>query len=146
MNHRASLKPVRQQAIVYALLSAVSFILNLGLTALLHEVVGLSSFVAVPIAMIVITFFNFCTLKLFIFDQSNGKWRHQLAGFIASIAGFRGVEYLCFTLFHGLFALPYLPVYSAILLASAVCKFVFLRSVLFTNRDKNPPIAQASPS
>lgn len=135
----------QQQAVRYALLSGLSFAGNLGLVVLLHEVIGLSSYLAVPIAMLCVTLFNFCTLKLAIFTQANRHWSRQLAGFLASIAGFRLAEYLCFLLLHGGLALPYLPAYGAILIVSAGCKFLFLRNILFAASGKTSHTSEPSP-
>lgn len=121
----------RQQAIRFALLSLLSFAGYLGLTALLHEGFGLPSLAAVPVAMACMTLFNFLTLRLAIFHANDQPWLKQLAGFIASIAGFRAAEYAGFVLLHGLLGLPYLITYAGILATSSICKFLFLRHVLF---------------
>lgn len=119
------------QVFNYALLSAVSFAGNLGLTVWFHEWAGVSSFLAVPMAMALITLFNFYAIKLFVFKNGWHQWGKQLIGFIASIFAFRLAEYIAFVVFHGLMAVPYTPAYAFILAVSAACKFFFLRQVLF---------------
>ena len=125
---------IHHQAIRFGALSAVSFTGYLGLTALMHEVIGISSFIAVPIAMGCMTAFNFFTLKLAVFPKTEQHWFKQFLGFVSSIAGFRVLEYAAFVVLHGLMLLPYLPVYASILAISAICKFLFLRNILFAPR------------
>lgn len=146
MSDKAPEQPaLRFQAKRFVVLSAISFAGYLGLTALLHEQLGVSSYIAVPISMACITLFNFFTLKLFIFPSSELHWLKQLAGFITSIAGFRVAEYIAFLLLHGLIALPYLPAYATILGASAACKFLFLRTVLFAGPKQASVLPEPTP-
>lgn len=130
-----------QQATRFALLSALSFAGYLTLTALMTEVIGLSSYLSVPIAMLCITLFNFLTLRLFIFAPTGKGWFQELFGFVASIAGFRVAEYAAFVLLHGFLSMPYLWAYAGILAASAVCKFLFLRNILFASTPTPTPEA-----
>jgi|GEM_PF-1875988 len=127
-------KTVKRQAFYYAVLSAVSLVGNLGLTALLHEMLGVSTWLSVPVAMTCMTLFNFFTLRVFIFDTHSSPWYLQLSGFVASIAGFRAMEYVAFLFLNCLLMIPYLPAYVGILLISAICKFLFMRQVLFAKR------------
>ena len=83
---------------------------------------------------------NFCVLRLFVFEQTGQSWRKQLAGYLASIAGFRAAEYGVFLLLCGVLALPYLPVFPLVLVVSLVGKFVFLRGMVFSG----PSAAHAS--
>jgi putative flippase GtrA len=136
-------KSLSDQALRYLLLSGLSFGGNLGLTVLLHEWIGLSSLVAVPIAMVFVTLLNFVTLKLFIFNHGEQGWAKQLGGFVASIAAFRVTEYAAFVVIHGLLGTPYVIAYASILTASAVCKFLFLRNILFAG--PRPPVSLTEP-
>ncbi len=145
MNPSPRANPLKRQALAFAVLSAVSFVGYLGLTALFHEVLNISTWLSVPIAMTCMTLFNFVTLRLFIFDNHAGRWTVQLAGFLASIVGFRAAEYACFLLLSGVLSIPYLPAYAGILLVSAVCKFVFLRQVLFAQKTTSPVLAETTP-
>ena len=145
MSDRPASRAIHAQALRFAALSVLSFAGYLGLTAFLHEFVGVSSYVAVPIAMACITLLNFYTLRLFIFDNAGRQWLTQLAGFLASIAGFRVAEYGCFLLLHGLLGFVYLYAYAVILFASAICKFIFLRSVLFAPVRPATPFVEPTP-
>jgi putative flippase GtrA len=136
-------KPIRTQAFRFALLSGMSFVVNLSMTFALHERVGLSSLIAVPIAMACVTAMNFAALRWFVFGHDGRSVWHQFAGFVGSIAGFRLVEYAAFALFHGVFGSPYLTTYAAILVASLIGKFVLLRGTVF--RTHKPPAEAAAP-
>lgn len=128
----------------YALLSAVSFVGNIGLTVGFHEWAGISSFLAVPMAMTLITLFNFFSVKCFVFKNGWHQWGKQLTGFIASIFAFRVAEYVAFVLLHGLMAVPYTPAYAFILALSAGGKFFFLRQVLFVQPPRTTLYRPAS--
>ncbi len=141
----AGKRTLRSQATRYALLSGISFAGNLGLTVLLHEIVGLSAYLAVPIALITMTLFNFFTIRHVVFTDAAGGIVKQFTGFVASIAGFRAAEYVGFVLLHGVFIVDYLPACAAILAASAVCKFLFLRRVVFAIPRSSANHAEARP-
>ena len=122
---------MRTQALRFALLSGLSFVVNLSLTAALHEALGLSSLIAVPIAMACVTVMNFGALRWFVFGHDGRSAWRQFVGFITSIAGFRLAEYLAFALVHGALGAPYLVTYAAILVCSLIGKFVLLRGTVF---------------
>ncbi|MFN3167338.1 MAG: GtrA family protein [Phycisphaeraceae bacterium] len=137
MSQGAPAKPIKTQALRFALLSGLSFLVNLSMTALLHEWAGLSGLVAVPIAMACVTVMNFAALRWFVFGHDGRGVGHQFAGFVASIAGFRLAEYAAFALLHGVFGSPYLITYATILVASLIGKFTLLRGTVF--RTYKPP-------
>lgn len=124
-------KSIHNQAARYAVLSVISFVGNLGLVYTLHEWAGLSPYLAVPIAMVCMTLFNFFTIRTVVFTDSRRGIATEFAGFITSIAAFRGAEYAGFALLHGLLTVAYLPAVAVVLAVSAGCKFLFLRSVVF---------------
>lgn len=132
-------RPLRHQALRYAGLSVLSFGVNLSLVVILHEWAGLASYLAVAIAMALVTVMNFCTIRLLVFDRTAkaGRWRAQFAGYLASTAGFRAAEYLAFLLLCGLLLLPYLPAYAGVLACSVVGKFLFLRGYVFAGSPKS---------
>lgn len=131
MSQAEHAKPMRKQAARFAMLSALSFGVNLSMTAALHEWAGLSSLIAVPIAMVCVTVMNFGALRWFVFGHDGRSATTQFIGFATSIAGFRLAEYLVFALVHGLLGAPYLITYAAILIASLVGKFLLLRGTVF---------------
>lgn len=134
---------MQSQALRYAMLSAVSFVGNLGLLFVLHEWIGISSYIAVPIAALSMTLFNFVTLRLVIFEATDRGLAKELAGFLASIALFRVAEYAAFVSLHGLLGMTYLYAYALVLVVSAVSKFLFMRSVLFAIKPSPPSTSPA---
>lgn len=130
MNKRID-KTMSQQAGWYALLSVLSFASNLVILIAIHELLGVGSFAAVPMAMIAVTLLNFCTLRLLIFRSSEKSWMTLLMHFIGSIAAFRVGEYLAFLFIHGVAGVHYTIAYAVVLALSAVGKFLFLRGVVF---------------
>jgi len=131
-------RPLRHQALRYAGLSVLSFSVNLSLVVALHEWAGLASYLAVAIAMVLVTVMNFCSIRLLVFDRTAkaGRWGTQFAGYLASTAGFRAAEYIAFLVLCGVLAQPYLPSYAAVLAISVVGKFLFLRGVVFAGPHK----------
>jgi putative flippase GtrA len=124
-------RALRSEAVRFAILAAVSFAGHIALVSALHELLGLPGAIAVPIAMGFVTLFNFMMLRKCVFGSTNADWLGEMARFIASIAGFRATEYVVFLVLSGGLGLPYLPTYIGILMTSMVCKFLFLRTVLF---------------
>lgn len=133
--------PLRSQVARFAGLSLLSFVCYLGLSAVLHEWVGLPTSIAVAITMIAVTVMNFCTLRLLVFDRTTRGWAPQFVGYVASVAGFRAAEYLAFLLLSGLFAWPYLLALALVLAASVVGKFLFLRGLVFAGPSASKPQA-----
>lgn len=131
------------QAARFAAASIAAFSGNIALTQFLHDVLTIPVTIAIPIAMTVMIVVNFAMLRLIVFRTTAGAWLPELGGYIASIIGFRAMEYVSFIAAHGFIGLPYLPTYSAILVTSMACKFLFLRSVLFARAvaDAPPPSA-----
>ncbi|MEM1355350.1 MAG: GtrA family protein [Planctomycetota bacterium] len=132
--------PLIGQALRFGLLSAMSFTLNLGVTVAATELLGLSSFISVALAMVLTTLSNFLILRYFVFPGAGQGWCQQFSGFVASIAGFRLAEYLAFAALHGGLGWHYLPVYASVLIVSLVGKFLLLRKTVF-----RPSPAHAAP-
>ena len=131
MNHRPARHPILGQALRFGLLSGMSLVINLGTTLVMTEVVGVSSYFAVALAMVVTTAANFLVLRYFVFPGGEQGWLAQLIGFVTSIAGFRAAEYLAFIALHGGLGLHYMPTYASILVVSMVGKFLLLRRTVF---------------
>lgn len=131
MTDPAGRHPMLGQAFRFGLLSAMSFVLNLGVTVVMTEAAGLPSFVSVALAMVTTTAANFLVLRFFVFPDAEQRWFKQFVGFATSIAGFRLAEYLAFIALHAGLGWHYLPVYASILVVSLVGKFLLLRNTVF---------------
>jgi putative flippase GtrA len=125
----------------FALLSAQSFGVNLGLTALLHDALGVPAERAFAVALAVVFALNFVGLRYFVHPgQARGAGR-QLALFLASSAGFRGLEYAAFLIVHSALRVPYGAAIAAILATSLVAKHFFYKSWVFSPRTARPELA-----
>ncbi len=114
---------------------ALSFAVNLGGTAFLHELCGFGEEVAFAVALAVVFVMNFLVMRYYVFPGPQRSVTTQLAMFGASSVGFRGAEYLAFLILHTWLRTQYALAIVAILALSFVCKFVFYRGVVFARRE-----------
>lgn len=134
---------VEKQALRYLLASIVSFVANLGIVAGLHQGLDVLPWVAVAVAMATVTVMNFVFMRQYVFDGKDGHWPRQFVAFVASIAGFRVVEYVLFVVLNSVLGLPVMPVYAGVLVLSFVIKFVYFRTRVFTTKRTPAPTATA---
>ena len=115
----------------YALASAFSFCLVLGLSAGFHEVVGTSETLAVALALALAFAVNFTLLRRWVFPgQTVGAGRQAAETAMASIT-FRLLEYGVFLGLHLGAGLDYLLATAASLCLSASGKFLVYRGLVF---------------
>jgi putative flippase GtrA len=119
----------------YALASAFSFCLVLGLSAGFHEIVGASETLAVALALALAFAVNFTLLRRWVFPgQTIGAGRQAAETALASIS-FRVLEYGIFLGLHLGADLDYLLATAASLCLSASGKFLVYRGLVF-NPDR----------
>lgn len=117
----------------FILATGLSVSANLGGTAFLHEVVGLSEEVAFGIMVVLVFFLNFFMMRHYVCCSSDGSLQRQFLFFLLSSLTFRGLEYLSFLLLHSVIGIQYLIAITGILGISFFCKFFFYRSFVFVN-------------
>lgn len=123
----------------FGVLGAVGFGLNIGVTAILAEVLGAAEELAFAVALAVVFVFSFLTSRYLIFaGAARGDPRRQLVKFAVSSAAFRGAEYLGFLLLHTVIGVDYLLVIPAVLGVSFLTKFVAYSNVVFTPDGEAP--------
>lgn len=132
---RTLLRPVALMAVM----SGVSFVVNLGLTHGLHEVLGASAELAFLISLATVMVMNFLACRYFIFDAREGDFRGQAVRFLMSALLFRGVEYLAFLVIHTWLGVHYLLAIAGVLGASFVTKFLFFGRFVFRSRLLEAP-------
>jgi putative flippase GtrA len=110
----------------------VSFAINVGLTAFLCEIVGVSKENAFAISLAVVFTINFIACRYFVFEGRTGNPQKQLLVYLLSSLFFRGAEYLGFLLVHSVLDLPYIPAIFTVLLISFLLKFSFYKMVVFS--------------
>lgn len=121
----------------FGLLGLVSFTLNLGLSALFHEVMGASEELAFGISLAVIFAVNFLACRYLIFDAAGGNLAQQLTAFTLSSLVFRGMEYGAFLLLHSLIGMHYLFAIITVLGTSMISKFFFYRGAVFVEQNNS---------
>jgi len=119
------------QLIRYLVATALSFVLNLGLTSLMHEVMLLSEELSFGIALIVVMVNNFVMLRYYVFTAREQRILTQATAYVASSIGFRGAEYALFIIMHQAMGVHYLASVSVALVISFVSKFVLDRAMEF---------------
>jgi len=120
----------RTQASRYLVISLISFGLTLGLAEALR-LLPIGPEAAFALTLAVMLGLNFLACRMWIFQHDGKSVMMQFAQFVASIFGFRLVEYCGFIVLHNLLGLRYLWAIAAVLSASSVCKFLFFRGVVF---------------
>jgi len=115
----------------YLVVSGLSFGLNVGLTAALHEGLGVPPEVAFAVALAAVFVVNFAAMRWWIFAGTTRPLVPQLAGFAAASLAFRGFEYAAWwALYRGL-GVPYLAAVVCAIGVSFVAKYLLYDSWLF---------------
>ncbi len=112
-------------------LSALSFAVNIGITALCHELLHLPEELAYAIALVTIFWQNFLLCRYVVFRSSHRPFWPQVGAFTAATIQFRLAEYLVWLLLLHLLHLHYLV---AVILVSGfftILKFFFLGNRVF---------------
>ncbi len=138
------MKPLARPASWMAVMSGVSFGLNLGITAVGHEWLGLSEELAFFLSIATLMVINFLAYRYLIFEDSEGSVAEQAIRFLATAIGFRSAEYLTFLAVHTWLGVHYLLAVTGVLGFSFVAKFLFFgrfvfRSPLLTRGSSTNP-------
>jgi putative flippase GtrA len=121
----------------FGALGGVGFVVNLGLTALLHELVGLSEELSFAISLAAVFFGNFLSLRHLVFDASHGDPKRQLAHYAAASFCFRFAQWLSFLALHTWLGVPYLIAVAVVLGSWFLVKFFYYRSRIFKSQTDN---------
>jgi putative flippase GtrA len=119
----------------FLVLGVLSFSTNLGITAGLHEILGVSPEVAFAIALVIAFCMNFSLMRWWVFRGTERPIMDQLVGFGVSSLFFRGTEYVGYLFLYRIANVRYLTAAVAVLGASFVVKYVVYNSWLFS-REK----------
>lgn len=115
----------------YALTSALSLGIILGLSAVLHELVGLSETLAVALALAGAFVVNFTLLRRFVFPGQSAPPMRQFVETAAISVSFRAFEYAVFLALNLGAGVDYLLATTAAVCVSALGKFAVYRQVVF---------------
>jgi putative flippase GtrA len=124
---------VKRSFLRFLVLSGLSFVVNLGLTVGLHELLAVPERWSFVIALVTVFTMNFLLLRHFVYDGQQGSIAGQLAGYTASAGAFRLLEYLAFLVLLGWLDADYRLVVVGVLAVSAILKFLTYR-FLFEGR------------
>ena len=127
MGNRNLIRDLRR----YALASAFSFCLVLGLSAGFHELVGASETLAVALALALAFAVNFTLLRRWVFPGQTVAAGRQAAETALASVTFRLLEYGLFLGLHLGADLDYLLATAASLCLSAGGKFLVYRGLVF---------------
>jgi len=115
----------------FGALGGIGFVVNFGLTALLHEVAQLSAELAFAIALVVVFFGNFLSCRYLVFDDTAGDFKRQLLHYALASFGFRFAQWVSFLALHTWLGLPYLLAVAIVLASWFLIKFSFYRAFVF---------------
>lgn len=116
--------------------TVASFVVNLGVTAGLHEVLSVRAEIAYATGLLTVFLMNFAFFRYYVFVQQEPlPIRRQFAAYTASAIGFRVSEYLGFLVFHTLLGVHYIITMFIVQGATFVAKFFFYGNLVFRGRQ-----------
>jgi len=128
---------LQRKALRFLQQSALSFIVNFGITIILHEVLGQAPEVAFAVALVIVFSMNFFLLRFYVYQGKEQPMVRQFMGYSGSAISFRGIEYLSFLILHTWLEYDYRLVIISILVVSSLFKFVWYRYLFeFKARDQ----------
>lgn len=131
-----STRPPRAGApLRFLLLSVTSFTLNLGITAGLHEGLGVSPEVSFAVALLTVFIVNFSAMRWWVFPGSGRSATRQLALFVLTSLVSRSIEYAAFLLLLHIAGVFYLAAAALTLVVSMVVKYFVYGSWLFAEQE-----------
>lgn len=125
-----------RQAVLFIFATGIGFGINIGLTAFLHEILGLPPGMSFAVALACAYIINFFNNRKWVFS-SNAEVFPQTVKFLAVSLGFRLAEYLVFLLLYGALGLHYLVAVFISLISFYIFKFYVYKEVVFTSKG-NP--------
>lgn len=113
-------------------LGVLSFALVVGLTAALHELLGVAEEVSYLAALVAAFCVNFTGARYYVYRAAHAPIGRQLMRFLVSSVAFRGGEFLSFVLLHTMAGVQYLIAVGSIMVISFVLKYLFFRTFVFS--------------
>lgn len=126
------MKPTLMKGARMAMMSVVSFVVNLGIFALVSRYTPWPPEVAAVIAIAIVMVMNFGACRYWIFDARSGDMGRQMLGFGMATIGFRSAELGAFSLIYRLTNWNEVVLYGAVLVVSFVAKLLFFEKRVFT--------------
>lgn len=123
--------PTLDRLIRFGLVGVVIFGVALGLTALLHEALGLSEELAFGITLVVVLVGGFLANRHLVFNASAGDLRHQSVHYALASVVFRGLQYLSFLALHTWLGMAYPLAITIVLWSWFLIKFFYYGARIF---------------
>lgn len=126
---------LRTRSFRWGVNTVASFVVNLGVTAGLHEGLSVRPEIAYAAGLLAVFFMNFGFFRYYVFVQQEPMpVRRQFAAYTASAIGFRVSEYLGFLVIHTLLGVHYIVTMFVVQGATFVAKFFFYGHLIFRGR------------
>ena len=126
----------------WAQLSCASFVINFGLTVVLHEWGQMSEEAAFAMALAVVLVMNFLLMRWYVYETKAGAIWQQFGLYLCSAIVFRATEYGAFLLWHTWHGSDYRLAVVGISVISFGVKFFYYR-LLFGWRGRLPMVRSA---
>jgi len=120
-----------RQTVLFGLASGIGFAVNIGITAFLHEALGISPGISFAVALACAYAANFFNNRTWVFN-SDAKALPQVGRFLSVSLLFRLAEYLVFLLLHAMLGLHYLIAVLISLFSFYFIKFFVYKKMVFT--------------
>ena len=131
MSGKMDLEQTIRQTVLFGLASGIGFAVNIGITAFLHEVLGITPGISFAVALACAYAANFFNNRTWVFN-SDAKALPQVARFLSVSLLFRLAEYLVFLLLHAMLGLHYLIAVLISLFSFYFIKFFVYKKLVFT--------------
>ena len=126
----------------WAQLTCASFVINFGLTVVLHEWGQMSEEAAFAMALAVVLVMNFLLMRWYVYETKAGAIWQQFGLYLCSAIVFRATEYGAFLLWHTWHGTDYRIAVVGISVISFGVKF-FYYLLLFGWRGRLPMVRSA---
>ena len=120
----------------YVIITGLSFVINLGLTVFLTEVIIFPEEASYAVALVTVFLMNFFFMRYFIYVSREGSAKRQFMFYMLSAMGFRGLEYISFLMIHTWLSVQYALAIIEIQVCSAIVKFFYYKVVVFRQKQE----------
>ena len=137
MEFNYDLKSTIKQGILFILASGIGFAINVGLTAFLHEILGIPPGIAFAAALACAYAVNFFNNRKWVF-ASDAATVPQVVRFLSVSLVFRLLEYLVFLILYSTLGMHYLLAVLISLFSFYFLKFFVYKELVFTSKRDTP--------
>ena len=141
LNTKLQLYQTLKEGILFIIASGIGFAINLGITAFLHEILGVSPGISFAVALVCAYAANYFNNRKWVFS-SDAAPLNQVGRFLGVSLVFRVLEYLVFTLLHYVLGIYYLGAVLGSLISFYFIKFFTYKKLVFTRSgDAERPVS-----